>query len=113
MVSCADTRSDSVIRCAITCRSRGILTVLPGTGAPFAGVGAAGGRLPPRDARNLAAGAFRLRRAAVLLSAFVGGPLLGRGQDVLLADAAADARAGHRRQVDVVLRCELAHQRGH
>ena len=39
VVSWADTRSDSVIRCAITCRSRGIFTVVPGSGAPLAGVG--------------------------------------------------------------------------
>ena len=39
VVSCAETCSDSVIRWAITCRSRGIFTVEPGFGPSAAGVG--------------------------------------------------------------------------
>ena len=99
-VSCAVVCSDSRVFLAVICRIRLAFCVVPRRCASAGRRGAA-----------LAAGAAA---AAAGAGAAGCGCLLGLGggEHVLLADAAADAGALDRGQVDAVLRGQLAHQRG-
>ena len=93
VVSWAETCSDSCIRVAIVRRRRLSFSVLPRSGED---------RLLPLQVPR-----WRRPPSALLLQR-----AWRRGvEDVLLADASADAGAGHRGQIDAVLLGELAHDR--
>ena len=87
-MSWAETCSDSTMRVAMVLRRRLSFSVLPRRGD---------GSAAARWSRRGRCGCRRL---------------LGGVEDILLADAAADAGAGDGREVDAVLLGQLAHDRG-
>src|SRR5690348_6923187 len=108
VVSCALVCSDSVIRLAMTPRSRDIFSVRPRSGDGSTRDGAAAGAAAGASAGAAVAGGglrlgLRLGRLA----------RAGRLEHVLLADPAADPGAPDAGEVDVVLGGELAYQRRH
>jgi hypothetical protein len=103
-VSWAETCSDSTIRLAIVLRNRDIFSVVPRSELASAGAAAATGRAASAAGTGLGSASAACPSAAALPPA---------ADDVLLADPAADARAGDGVEVDAVLLAELADEWGH